>query len=117
MTRPNWDPGTTGEVVAPTSAGVPEATRRRAARVTATHALNREDCRLLLAALGLAPEHPPTTGPTTTEPPATEPPARQCVRCGRRFTRAGVRRRDEFCSTRCYREADGTSSGPPARPD
>ncbi|KQV10744.1 hypothetical protein [Kitasatospora sp. Root107] len=69
------------------------ATRARARLVVASHAQDAEDCRMLLTQLGLIT--------------APHGPHRICVRCGREYDHPGIRRRDRFCSDRCYHSSSG----------
>ncbi|MFC9331691.1 hypothetical protein [Kitasatospora sp. NPDC057015] len=93
------------DTVEPVAGGMPvvsEPAARRVLSVVACHARDAEDCRLLLRALGLIPDE--EVGPV-----GEEAASRCCVGCGRPFDHPGVRRRDRFCSARCYRTATPTA--------
>ncbi|MFE2916510.1 hypothetical protein ACFXI0_34855 [Kitasatospora indigofera] len=94
------------DTVEPVAAGtpaLPEPVARRVLSVVARHARDAQDRRLLLDALGLIPDDGEAG-------PAGEAAAsRCCVGCGRPFDHSGVRRRDRFCSARCYRTATPTA--------
>ncbi|GAA1181727.1 hypothetical protein F4556_006015 [Kitasatospora gansuensis] len=77
-------------------------TRARARLVVASHAIDAADCRMLLTQLGLTPD-----------PYDPHGPHRICVRCGREYDHPGIRRRDRFCSDRCYRGSTERASDPP----
>ncbi|GHH80489.1 hypothetical protein GCM10018781_61100 [Kitasatospora indigofera] len=82
---------------------LPEPMARRVLSVVARHARDAQDCRLLLEALGLIPDD------GQVGPAGEEAASRCCVGCSRPFDRPGVRRRDRFCSARCYRAATPTA--------
>ncbi len=91
------------DVVEPVAGGVVSGpVARRALWVVACHARDAEDCGLLLQVLGLIPEE-------QERPVGEEAASRSCVGCGRPFDHPGVRRRDRFCSARCYRAATPTA--------
>ncbi|MGV9269152.1 hypothetical protein ACWDRR_31310 [Kitasatospora sp. NPDC003701] len=96
MQRADRDLTTLGEIIEPVTAVAPAPVRARARLVVAAHSRDREDCRALLQALGLDR----VEADDTVAPGAA---ARICVHCGRAYQHPGVRRRDRFCSTRCYR--------------
>ncbi|MEV0531842.1 hypothetical protein [Kitasatospora sp. NPDC050463] len=92
--RADRDLTTLGEIIEPVATVAPAPVRARARLVVAAHSRDREDCRALLQVLGLDRED---------DPDDTGAAARICVHCGRAYQHPGVRRRDRFCSTRCYR--------------
>ncbi|MFF1902994.1 hypothetical protein [Kitasatospora sp. NPDC058218] len=95
--RADRDLTTLGEIIEPAAAAAPAPVRARARLVVAAHSRDREDCRALLQALGLERED------DTEDAGTAGAAARICVHCGRSYQHPGVRRRDRFCSTRCYR--------------
>ncbi|MFE2722088.1 hypothetical protein [Kitasatospora sp. NPDC059327] len=79
----------------------PASVRTRARLLVASRSHDREDCRALLQALGLDGEDAETPDPG-------QDTARICVHCGHAYHHPGVRRRDRFCSARCYRSSGET---------
>ncbi|MFI6449428.1 hypothetical protein [Kitasatospora sp. NPDC050543] len=98
MARSSRDLRTLTDTVEHVSEVASAPARIRALRVVASYATDADDCRMLLTALGLLDDD-------------NRSASRICVCCGRPYEHAGVRRRDRFCSARCYRQRTAPAAG------